>query len=180
MSKFFYLLILLFPLTIAAQEKLQFVGEKIDFAIDFSRFSVNGIYTFVNGSPNDINQTIFYPFAQGADSVELKRVYNLSYNQNINFALKESGATFKLFIAPTDTIRVNISYSQKTSKENVYILKSTQYWNRPLQFAEYTLTADRSVSIDSVSYAPDRVEANIYYFRRVDFFPGEDFVVVIK
>jgi hypothetical protein len=180
MSKFLYLLTLLFPLTIAAQEKLQFVGEKIDFAIDSSRFSVNGIYTFVNISPNDINQTIFYPFAKGASSVEFKRVFNLSYSRNINFTLKESGAVFKLFIASADTIRVNISYSQKTGKENVYILRSTQYWNRPLQFAEYTLTTDRSVSIDSVSYAPDRIEENVYYYRKVDFFPYEDFVVIIK
>ena len=50
MSRFVLILFFLIPVTLLAQQKLEFIGEKIDFAINSDRFTINGIYYFANNS----------------------------------------------------------------------------------------------------------------------------------
>lgn len=168
------------PLTIFSQEKLQFFGEKIDFSINDSMFSVNGLYLFINRSNRKINQTILFPFAQGAASVKVKRVYNLTYNQNLIFQQKYNGISFKLVVLPKDTVYLNIYFSQRTGFENVYLLESTQTWNNPLRIAEYSLKCDNSIIIDSLSYDPDSIVKNVYYWTKENFYPKDNFKILIK
>ncbi|MBN1598935.1 MAG: hypothetical protein JW894_11635 [Bacteroidales bacterium] len=173
--------LVLIPLAAFSQTgRLEFIGEYIDFTINPTRFTTNGIYVFVNNTDHDINQSIYFPFPPSADSVYVKRVFNLSYNKNINFQQKEKGIAFKIFASQLDTLKVNISYSQKTEIENEYILVITRYWKNALQFAEYSLTPDESVIIESVSYKPDKIENNYYYWSMTDFIPKENFIVIIK
>jgi hypothetical protein len=180
MNKFLLILLIQIPILLSAQNKLQFIGENIDFEINTSRFSTNGIYNFANATNQEINQTILFPFAHGADSIIVKRVYNLSYNQNLSYQMVGEGITFNFFVLPGDTVAVNISYSQATELENIYVLKSTQTWGEPLQTAKYSLTYDESVGIDSLSYKPDYKEGNVYYWNKKEFFPNEDFKILVK
>lgn len=163
-----------------AQERLQFVGEKIDFSINMSKFSINGIYVFSNNSNIEISQTILFPFAKNVDSLYVKRVFDLTNNQNISFKYVADGIFFQFVVIPGDTVSINISYSQMTKAENVYILTSTKMWNSPLKFAEYSLTFENDISIQNVSFKPDSIEGNVYYWRKYDFLPSEDFHVSIK
>jgi hypothetical protein len=114
------------------------------------------------------------------DSFVVKRVYNMTYNQNISFQSKKNGLIFKLTILPEDTVNINITYSQKTQKENIYILESTKTWNSPLRFADYSLTFDSTVSIKQVSYKPDSIKDGEYYWHKTDFFPDRNFVISVE
>lgn len=168
------------PIFLSAQNKLQFVGECIDFDINPSRFTTNGIYIFTNSTGHEIVQTILFPFSDDADSIQVKRVYNLSTSQNLDFQMVSKGVVFKVFVETEDTVAINIFYSQTTERENTYVLKSTQTWGKPLQTAKYSLTYDELVSIDSLSYKPDSKEGNVYYWNKNEFSPNEDFKILIK
>ena len=174
------MLLLVMPLNLFAQQNLQFIGERIDFAINKDRFSINGIYYFSNSSETEIKQTILFPFSKDADSLTVKRVYNLTYSENLSFQNLRGSIAFRIFVLPKDTIKVNIAYSQKTESENVYVLESTQTWGKALKRVEYSLEFEPSVKIDSLSLKPDSLINNIYYWRRKDFYPNEDFKVWIK
>ncbi len=180
MNKVVLFILLVIPHYLTAQNKLDFVRESIDFAVSSTQFSVNGIYDFYNNSTNEIRQTILFPFSENSDSLKVKRVYNLTYNENIQYQIISNGIAFKMIVLPKDTVRINISYSQKSDKENIYILESTQTWGKPLQKADYSLRFNNSVSIDSLSLKPDTLINNVYYWSKTDFYPNENFKVWIK
>ena len=180
MNRLVLILFFTVPINLLAQQKLEFIGERIDFAINSERFAINGIYYFTNSSEKAVKQTILFPFAKNTDSIIVKRVYNLTYSQNYNYQELENAIAFKILVLPKDTVKVNIAYSQNTIKENIYILESTQTWGQALQKADYSLTFDSSVQIDSLSLKSDTLDDNVYYWKRQDFYPNENFKVWIK
>lgn len=180
MIKLIAILLLNLPIGLMAQQRLQFVQEKIDFAVSNERFSVNGIYYFNNDTEAEIKQTILFPFAKGADSLIVKRIYNLSFSENLSFQELTDAVAFKIIVPPKDTVMVNIAYSQSTDKENVYVLESTQTWGKALQRADYSLTVEPSVRVDSLSMQPDSLIDNVYYWKREDFFPNYNFKVWVE
>ena len=179
MNRLILILFCAIPLKLMAQQKLEFIGERIDFAINSERFTINGIYYFANNSQQEIKQTILFPFANNTDSIDVRRVYNLTHSKNLSYQKLENAIAFKVLIPPKDTVKVNIAYSQKTVTENVYILKSTQTWGQALKKANYSLTFDRSVQIDSLSLKPDHLDNNVYYWEKQDFYPKENFKIWI-
>ena len=180
MNRLILILIFAVPINLLAQQKLEFIGERIDFAINSERFRINGIYYFANNSEQEIRQTILFPFAKNTDSLFVKRVYNLTYSEKLNYQELENAIAFKILVLPKDTVKVNIAYSQNTVKENIYILESTQTWGQALKKADYSLTCDKSVQIDSLSLKSDSLDDNVYYWKRQDFYPNENFKVWIK
>lgn len=104
----------------------------------------------------------------------------MSYAENLSYQKLENAVIFKLFVLPKDTVKINIAYSQNTVKENIYILESTQTWGQALKKADYSLTFDTSVQIDSLSLKPDYLENNVYYWKKRNFYPNENFKVLIK
>jgi hypothetical protein len=180
MSRLIFGLFFLVPANLLAQQKLEFIGERIDFAINSEQFSVNGIYYFSNNSEQEIWQIILFPFSKNTDSIVVKRVYNLTYSENLSFQDLDNAVAFKVLVLPKDTIKLNIAYSQKTVKENIYILESTNTWGKAIKNADYSLTLDTSVQIDSISLRPDTLINNVYFWNKEDFFPNENFKVWIK
>ncbi|MBN1639238.1 MAG: hypothetical protein JW866_09735 [Ignavibacteriales bacterium] len=180
MSRLILTLFFVIPINLLAQKKLEFIGERIDFAVNSDRFTVNGIYYFSNKSEHEIRQTILFPFSKNTDSIVVKRVYNLTYSENLSFQELNNAVAFKVLVLPKDTVKVNIAYSQKTVKENIYILESTQTWGQALKRADYSLTFDTSVQIDSLSLKPDSLSNNVCFWNKQDFYPNENFKVWIK
>jgi hypothetical protein len=171
---------IIFPHFAIAQEKLDFISENIDFSINSQHFTVNGIYSFVNYSENESYHSIIFPFSNNADSVIVKKVFNLTYNKNIVYQKINNCIAFNMIVIPKDTVNINISYSQKTQKENTYILESTQTWHKPLQTVAYSLSFDNSITIDSLSLKPDTLINNVYYWGKTNFYPNENFKIWIK
>ena len=167
----------LLPFHLFGQRKVSFVEEYIDFTVKKSGFETNGIYVFTNSSDKKIRQEIRFPFALEEDSIYIMRVYNFTYNKNIPYHSKGKSITFSLEMEPSDTVYINIAYTQMLLKNNVYILRSTQAWGKPLQKAQYTLTVEDTLSIETFSYPPDSQKDNVYYWEKSDFLPEKDFEV---
>jgi hypothetical protein len=180
MSRWILILFFVVHVNLFAQQKLGFIGERIDFAINSERFTINGIYYFANNSEQEIKQTILFPFSKNTNSIIVKRVFNLTYSENISFQVLENAIAFKIIVLPKDTVKINIAYSQNTVKENIYILESTQTWGQALKRADYSLTFDTSVQIDSLSLKPDSLTNDVYFWNKQEFYPNENFKVWIK
>lgn len=175
-------LIILFTINgmLSAQSSLEFISEKIDFMIDVDRFSVNGIYDFSNPTDQEIRQTILFPFPEDSDSVAVKRVYNLTYAESLKYKLLRDAIVFRIIVLPEDTVNINVVYSEKTRPENIYILKSTQVWRKPLKSANFSLTVDSSVKVVLISFEPDTIINGVSFWHRVNFYPVEDLKIIIK
>ncbi len=180
MNRWILLVLMQIPLFAGAQERLQFIGERIDFELNDSLFITNGIYQFVNTTNHEIRQTIIFPFSPLSDSIVVKRVFDLSHLRSIPHQLTQNGIVFKIRLLPQDTLSINIAYSQLRERENIYILKSTQSWHQALKSAKYSLMFDTSIRIDSISYPPDRKVDNVYFWDKTDFYPEENFIVWIR
>ena len=179
MNRFLLLLLLVLPVFVSAQSNLRFLKENIDFTINNDVFTVNGVYTFVNDGDKVLNPQVIFPFSENADSVCVKRVYNINNGNEINFHLGKNSVTFRLVLMEYDTVAFNVYYTQKTNNNNIYILTSTQYWKRPLKNAKYALLVENDITIEGFSYTPDSVSGNKYFWNKSDFFPDEDFKVLI-
>jgi hypothetical protein len=162
------------------QKDLAFIEEYIDFSIGKTGFETNGIYVFTNNSDKTIARKIQFPFAMETDSVNVLRVYNFSYNKNIPYQTLKKSISFMLEIEVADTVYINIAYTQTLLKNNVYILRSTKAWGKPLQKAQYSLTVHDSLLIEDMSYPADSQKDNVYYWEKTDFMPTKDFEVVLS
>ena len=162
------------------QRGVSFIEEYIDFSVGKSGFETNGIYVFTNNRDSEIRQEIQFPFALGIDSIEILRVYDFSSNKNIPYRSLNKSISFPLEMQPFDTVYINIAYTQTLLKNNVYILRSTQTWGKPLQKAQYTLTVYDSLPVETISYPPDSQKDNVYYWEKYNFLPSKDFEVVLK
>ncbi|MBN2485356.1 MAG: DUF4424 family protein [Bacteroidales bacterium] len=168
------------PASMFSQTGIGFISESIDFTVSPDKFSVNGIYTFVNYSQKVTRQGILFPLPKNIGACNIERVFNLTGSENIDYRVHKNQILFRLMVFPGDTMLVNISYSQKTDKENCYILQSANTWGKPLQSAKYSLSVIEPVRLDSLSMVPDRFSNNTYFWEKNNFVPDTDFIVWIK
>jgi hypothetical protein len=169
----------------ALGQEVFFFKEDITFRLSSEYFYVDGTYWFSNPSNREVERLIYYPFpvAGKISSVDSVDVFDITKGAQPKISDRtETGFSFVLTIAGHDTTLCHIAYRQKvTSDSAIYILRSTQAWNRPLEYAEYKLMVDDSVAATGFSYDPDKVYnvegKKIYLWSRTDFMPDKDFVV---
>ena len=181
---FFAIVLLGTVFNLKAQEGVLFFEEHIDFSIDSNYFCINGIYSFQNKNNRDINQQIIFPFADELTKIDSIRIVNLNLDKKIDFSRKDNSVRFAVFLPANDTVDINIFYRQKTSAKNKYIITSTQFWEKPLEKAVYTLTAEQNIKIKSFSYLPDSIEEfndrKLYIWEKYNFMPKEDFEIILE
>lgn len=187
MRKINYFIIILFLIEgweLAAQQKIAFISEYIDFTIDDNYFTINGIYNFKNNTDQFINKKISFPFAVETSLIDSIRIVNLNNLQIIPYKKEAKEIMFFLSISPLDTVRINIFYHQKKELKNVYILKSASSWDKPLEEAIYTLTVNDNIKIKSYSIEPDSfttgLKVVVYYWNKYEFKPDIDFEIQIN
>lgn len=167
-----------------AQQTVSFFEEHIDFAIDHSYFTINGIYSFGNSSDHIVTQKIIFPFAKNDALADSIRVFDLNRHKKIQFYRLKDAIAFDITLNPKDTLDVNIGYRQGRLAKNTYIITSTKFWGKPLKKAFYTLTVPKDMNVASFSYKPDSVtsskKADIYYWGKYDFLPEAEFDFVVK
>lgn len=179
----YFLFLISAQINLMAQNPVSFFEEHIDFKLDRSFFSINGIYSFYNNSDDIVNQQIIFPFAVKIRSIDTIRIVDLNSQKLLPYNLMLDAVSFNLTIMPKDTLDVNIFYRQETSIKNSYILTTTQMWGNPLDNASYTLITPAEMAIHSFSYIPDSVKAlgnNILYkWDKQIFSPNIDFNIII-
>jgi hypothetical protein len=169
-------------------QEIRFFREDITFQIAHESFFVDGYYWFSNPSNTNVEKLIFFPFATSdkneiVDSVELFNITKGAVQNILN--RNNTGFYFVLNMMQGDTVIMRIQYRQKIVSDSVlYVLRSTQYWQRPIESAEYKLRIGKLMNITKISIIPDKVytieDENIYYWKRNNFMPQTDFIFHFK
>lgn len=170
--------------SVDAQIPVAFPSEYIDFKIDSSYFSINGVYTFQNKTGKNVYFNIEFPFGVNTSLIDSIRVVNLKNLQPVHFKTNQQNISFYLNLLPHDTVQYNIFYRQQLAKVNTYILTTTKSWGLPLDNAVYSLTVHKNIKIKSISMEPDSSKYDLnnitYYWRKQNFTPQADFEVIIE
>jgi hypothetical protein len=194
MKKFTFLSILLIYSSLLIvhcslfSQDLEFYKEELKFTLTKDYFSVDGIYYLSNPTNKLIDRMLFYPFpvdsAYGdVDSVFIVKLDNtpaqVKYSNNTNKSLY-----FNVSIPAYDFTKYRIHYRQKVLKNKAeYILVTTNYWGRPLETVNYTLSA-YNLKISSFSYQPDSSRfldnSQTYYWSKKNFMPRKNFIISWK
>ena len=172
----------------ASGQKVIFFKEYIAFRLSTEYFYVDGTYWFSNPSDRGTKRLIYYPLPMAGkiSSVDSVDVFDITHGIQPRISDRtETGFSFILRTAGRETTLYHIAYHQKISGDSaVYILRSTQAWNRPLDYAEYKLLVEDSVVTTGFSYSPDKVYdvegKKIYLWRRGNFMPDKDFIIYFK
>jgi len=177
------LLVVCTALHVRAQQPVSFFEEHIDFVLDSVCFSINGIYSFRNGSDQPVNKYIVFPFADKTSMIDSIRIVNLNTLKKVPFIRLESSVSFEFSLLPKDTVDLNIFYRQKAATKNTYIITSTQTWGKPLETAVYSLTTPTDLLIKSLTYTPDSIAEvhgkRVFMWERHQFMPVRDFEIVV-
>jgi len=165
-------------------QRIEFIREELVFTLDSCCFSVNGDYCFRNPSGSSLNYTIFYPVSTtpGFKAFDTIVVYDVSIPDHpLPVGTKDSVAFFALNFSPFSEKCVKIYYKQHHNGYRAhYILLTTQKWQKPLDFAKYSLITQKNIIISQFSISPDRSEdfgqSRLFYWNRRHFMPDMDFV----
>lgn len=181
------IIVLFFSLSLTAQS-IDFYKEDITFKITPDKFYVNGLYYFKNKTDKIRKNLIYFPVTPTcvnnvADSID---IFNISKLQSIEISKKTSNGFF--FILETgahDSTIYQIQYQQDICGDSaLYVLTSTQKWNKPLSSGTYKIMVPDSLKIEYFSYQPDSTyyftNFNVYYLERKDFIPNRDLVLKFK
>lgn len=172
----------------ALGQDIRFFKEDITFRLSREYFVVDGYYWFSSLSDHGADRLIYYPLpvAGKTSSVDSVDIFDITNGVQPKISDRtEYGFSFVLKIAGHDTALCHIVYRQKVTGDSaIYILRSTQAWEKPLESAEYKLVIDDSIEVTRFSYDADRIYdiegKKIYLWRQSDFMPDQDFVIHFK
>ncbi len=179
------LLILLFVLggnICYSQETFSFEKEDITFELKDKRFIIQGLYYF--NSETEKMYSILYPFPTESiySSPSKINVKYLDSGESIIYKKKRdsSSIVFKALIKKENPIMISYQQQLKSNKAK-YILKSTNYWNKPLERVNYKLITELDFVINNFSIPPDKEiileNKKIYLWQRENFMPTKDFEI---
>jgi hypothetical protein len=161
-----------------------FSQEYIEFRLDGDKFTVNGIYVFVNHRTKSLAHLITYPFPVPTSKIDSVYVFDTNKGVFLKFTKQKKGINFEVEFPPNDTVKLNIFYIQSGVSDTArYILTTTQAWGSPLSNAEYSFEADPAHTVKSFSYPPDKTtrlnNRTKYFWRMKNFLPDHDFEVFL-
>lgn len=141
-------------------QNIDFFKEDLKFRLSKIFFEVNGDYYFRNNSPNPLTLKLKYPFPQDSlfgkiDSVSCFDLLDLSSTIDM---IKQEYMMFTISIPANESKVYRITYRQQLLYNRaLYILTTTQQWNKPFEQASYELVVE-NLHVDSLTYIPDNVE----------------------
>ncbi len=177
------LMLLLWGSSLAGQS-IQFYGEKVDILLqgDFAR--ITGEYYFKNNTPLALTRSLYYPFVLGHDLPwpDSIAVYNVSDRKMITFREAEKGILFMITIPADSMVIYTVTYRQRTLHHRMeYFLTTTEHWDRPLSFVEYTIMIPKSYELTYLSIPPSEVDTDsnyqLYKIHRNNYIPETELIV---
>jgi len=181
MYKLIIIIFLAFSQNTIAQS-VHFVGEKIEILISEKNASVTGDYYFRNNSSIPAKRKLFYPFVNSKDFAYPDTIHVTSENNNISYGIKNNGINFVIEIPYDTTVQYQVYYWQNTPDFKMeYILQTTKYWKRPLEFAEYIIKVPIALELKYISYDVSKriitKEFKIYNIHKKNFMPYKNLII---
>lgn len=174
----------------AAPPTPRFVSERVELTLRPGQLCVTGDYVFAcRGAVEDF--PIFYPFPVdrqfGVAKLRSSRIScDGAAEESLGVVCEAAGCHFLLPAAGHDTCRVQFVYRQPLSGSRAtYILTSTRAWGRPLDRAEFEITAPFQMAKQlRVNYPFTHVgrvgETLVYRLVRHQFLPDRDLIIEFK
>lgn len=165
---------------------IRFVREYVTVELSPDRIHVSGLYHFRNDSADSVEQGIEYPFPidRSHPYPASVRVYDETGDEPrpMGFLHGRSSVRWLMHFGPREERLVRVHYWQDIFEPSAtYIVSSTQKWERPIELAEFEFRVPAGLGETRMSFTPDRSDVSgdtlVYYMRREDFLPDEDFVV---
>jgi hypothetical protein len=163
-------------------QQIAFFAEDLRFSLSDSLFEVDGLYYFRNLTGSKISRPLFYPLPAEEAYGQIAYLMIVSANDTTNSLLRQTdeGAMFRVEMNAFQEKAYHIRYGQKMKNSKAkYIVTTTQHWKQPFEWAQYRLSHPTSITLDSVSIAPDSVakaDGVIHCFwERDNFIPATDF-----
>lgn len=161
------------------RESILFQKEKIIVSVMTDKILIRGEYTFVNMSSVSRSLMLFYPFPVDSLHPFPSNISVTSGDKRIPFKTAENGIYFAIKLLAESAASINVSYDQPCLVPNAcYILKSTAYWQTPLEEADFEIRIPTGIRLKNVSYAADKVVRNqdtfVCTFTRKNFMPDRD------
>lgn len=161
------------------REAILFQKERIIVSVMTDRVLIRGEYTFVNMSSVSRSPRVFYPFPVDSLHPFPPNISVTSGDKRIPFKTAENGIYFTIKLLAESAANLNVSYEQPCLVPNAcYILKSTAYWQTPLEEADFEIRIPPGIELKNMSYAADKVVKNqdtlVCAFTRKNFMPVRD------
>jgi len=169
----------------ALSQQLDFFREEITFELDSLFFTVNGDYYFRNNSDKFLTPTVTFPVADPGSHKPFDTILVFAQENIVTplpVVIKDTTARFTINLPPRSERMFKVIYRQRHDGQTArYILTTTAYWKKPIDFATYSLVVPEYIAVDTLSILPDTLsqfEANrIYFWRKESYMPEIEFVV---
>jgi hypothetical protein len=161
------------------RQSILFQKERVIISITTGRVLIQGEYTFANMSSLPRSVRLFYPFPVDSLHPFPPNISVSSGDKRIPFRTAGDGIYFAVKLLAQSSANIDISYEQRCLIPNAcYILKSTAYWQTPLEEADFEIRIPTGIELKSMSYAADEVLKNgdtlVCSFTRKNFMPVRD------
>ena len=139
---------------------------------------LRGMYHFTCSAKQPLVASMFYPFPLDSthlypDSIEIRQH---------GFQKQDSGVSFRMQFRPGAEDSFFAYYRQPLKTNSAtYIVTTTRKWKRPIDLAQFRVTAPTGFKDVGLTFKPDSVKksgsAVSYFFTRKKFFPDKDVTV---
>lgn len=156
---------------------VDFYRERITITCHEREVEIEGIYYFRNLTGGTITMTIQYPFPVDAQHPFPHEIAV----ENYSFRKDSLNIYLHMSMTPGEEKTIRFFYKQfHYNKSAKYILSSTQYWDNPIQQADFFISVPQAWKT-GISLVPSRTDVKegrvIYYLSRQNFYPKEDLVI---
>ncbi|MBN2425520.1 MAG: DUF4424 family protein [Calditrichaceae bacterium] len=188
-----FLIKIAFILTIAGlnnflpAQDMVFFQEEIYIKIENNRCIIDGTYYFKNINSEDIKRVLYYPFPVDnnmtyPDSIFIK---DIEKQQRIHFTKYKQGVAIPMIVKAHSISIIRVYYTQKTVvNEAEYILKTTTFWGKPLEKAEFIVELSDNFKLVKLSYDHDSMVkkngAKFYKITKTNFMPDKNLKITWK
>jgi len=193
------------------ESPVHFAREEIAMDVRAGTLEVRGMYHFTSSAKEPLVASVFYPFPLDSthlypDSVELRTTNAERQTPDVrtpdsgvrrwprgplsdsaafgvrSFIRQDSGVAFRMRFRPNAEDSFFAYYRQPIKTNSAtYIVTTTRKWKRPIDLAQFRVTAPASFKDVKLTFLADSVAKSnstiSYFFARKRFYPDKDVTV---
>jgi len=170
-------------LTVALNAQIaDFSGERLTFTIHPKFVEMSGKYYFSNRTGQVVNLPIVYPFCINSqqafpDSIAV----GLEDSNSLPFEIRNESLYFSVPLKNKELTAILIYFRQPVSRPQFeYILTSTRSWQKPLEFADFTIQVPLAHRLTNLSFPYEKIDTvgnfQVYHLYFENFYPDKNLI----
>ncbi|HPC36803.1 MAG TPA: hypothetical protein P5268_05135 [Candidatus Marinimicrobia bacterium] len=170
-------------LTVALNAQIaDFSGERLTFTIHPKFVEMSGKYYFSNRTGQVVNLPIVYPFCINSqqafpDSIAV----GLEDSNSLPFEIRNESLYFSVPLKNKELTAILIYFRQPVTRPQFeYILTSTRSWQKPLEFADFTIQVPFAYRLTNLSFPYEKIDTvgnfQVYHLYFENFYPDKNLI----